>query len=452
MSANHTDPVFVVGFFRSGSSLLYSLLNQHPQVALMYEWNVWDFPEILSAMRFRGNWLERQEFLNRALSRHRLILKGSLRGLENVKTPGDVYRTFSQGKGAALYGEKSPVYCARLRQLAQRFPNARFILLWRDPVEIYRSVAFAGRSARFFRHSGWLARLIFQQEEMLQQAVDLERTGFRVHNVTYADLIDKTEEVCRGLCEFLGIEFDRNMLGLSTADFSAIQLAPHHEHLRRGIIERREFLDEAVDPGIVEKLQRFQRRWIRLRAECFGTKHELSAHPEPSWAERLYYKVTGKFLWTMHIVKRVLFEFLPLPWLRTYRELKDWFLAEPVAAPSTRLSFWQQFSENWVTVLVGYAILANVAVLDYLTGPHVSVGPFYLIPCALLTSVIGRRWGTCAALIAAGAWTLVHALEQSRISDGVALWNCLMRFVLLEIVVVLLSRIRIETVSKSSSA
>ena len=177
MSSSRTDPVFVVGFFRSGTSLLYSLLNLHPQVALMYECSVWDFPEILSAERFRGNWLERQEFFSRTLSRHRLILKGSLRGLENVKTPLDLYRTFSQSKGATLYGEKSPLYCSRLRQLAQLFPYARFILIWRDPVEIYRSVAQARRKVPFFRGSRWLSNLVFQQEEMTRQAVNLKRDG-----------------------------------------------------------------------------------------------------------------------------------------------------------------------------------------------------------------------------------------------------------------------------------
>ena len=30
-------PVFVVGIWRSGTSLLYTLLNQHPLIALMYE-------------------------------------------------------------------------------------------------------------------------------------------------------------------------------------------------------------------------------------------------------------------------------------------------------------------------------------------------------------------------------------------------------------------------------
>jgi hypothetical protein len=441
-----------VGFFRSGTSLLYSVLNQHPQVALMYECNVLDFPEILSAERFRGNWLERQEFFSHALFRHRLTLKGSLRGLESVKTPLDLYRTFSQSKGATLYGEKSPLYCSRLRQLAQLFPDARFILIWRDPVEIYRSVAHARRTVRFFRGRGWLSNLIFQQEEMTRQAINLKRDGFRVHNVTYSHLVDKTEEVCRGLCEFLGIEFDEKMLDLGTADFSAIHHAPNHEHLRRGIIERRELSDEVIDPGIVRKLQRFQTRWVRLRSECFGLKHELSTHPEPTLAERLRCKITGKLLWAMHDIKRALFEFLPMPWLQTYRELKNWFLDGQVAAPSTRPSLWQQFSENWVTALVSYGILANVAVLDVFTGPDVSVGPFYLIPCAVLTVVINGRWGTWAAAISAGTWTLIHTVERHHTVGGVAAWNCAMHFLVLETLVLLLGRIRIETVSRSSGA
>jgi hypothetical protein len=30
-------PVFVVGLWRSGTSLLYRLINQHPEISLMYE-------------------------------------------------------------------------------------------------------------------------------------------------------------------------------------------------------------------------------------------------------------------------------------------------------------------------------------------------------------------------------------------------------------------------------
>src|SRR6185503_11810071 len=101
-------------------------LNQHPQVALMFECNVWNFPRAFSGLRFRRNWLERQEFFNQCLSRHQLVFGGSLRGLESVKTPDDLYRTYGNLKNALLRGEKSPFYGPHLEELARRYPEAAF--------------------------------------------------------------------------------------------------------------------------------------------------------------------------------------------------------------------------------------------------------------------------------------------------------------------------------------
>ena len=55
--------------------------------------------------------------------------------------------------------EKSPSYCSRLEQLHGLYPGAFFILVWRDPVEIYRSVLKAGQTSRFFGKPGMLSRM-----------------------------------------------------------------------------------------------------------------------------------------------------------------------------------------------------------------------------------------------------------------------------------------------------
>lgn len=431
---------------------MYSLLNQHPQMALMYECDVWGFPESLSRERFKRNWLERQEFVNRALSRHRLIFGGSACGLERVRTPEELYRTFSDGKGASLWGEKSPLYCARLRHLARTYPGCSFILLWRDPVEIYRSVSHAGRKARFFRRSGMLNRLIWHQEQMLRQAARLRRDGLRVHHVTYADLIDNTENVCRGVCQFLGIEFDEKMLDLSSADFSAIYRAPQHDHLRRGVIERRQHSEEVMDARTVQKLQRYRARWNRLKSEWLGIQNNGAPEPEPSVAERLVHEVAGSWLRAMDAGKRALIEFLPLPWLRTYRLMKKWFLAGRVELPAERLTLSEQFSAHRITILASGAILSTVALLDFYSSPNLTFAPFYFMPPALLTLIISRRWGTFAAAIAAVLWsTLQISAGRLLVEFDVVVWNSAMRFLLFQIMIVLLDRVRVEIASVGSS-
>jgi hypothetical protein len=454
-----SSPVFVVGVLRSGTSLLYALLNLHPQVALMYECDVWNFPEAFCGMRFKGDWLRRQEFYNQALSRHRLTFGGSLRGLENIHAPEDLYRVFSEGKNKPLFGEKSPFYCARLRRLVRRYPGCRFILLWRDPIEIYRSVLRAGRKERFFRRHGILSRLIFYREQMIQQAAELERAGVRLCHVTYCDLTEHTEETCRLICRFLEIEFDEKMLDLANADLSAIFPGPEHDHLRRGRIGRQQFADETeteiIKPAALQRLQRFGVRWCRLQSRWLGHQADVPAGPEPSVAERLYCKMTGVFFRAVDDGKRLLFEFLPLTWLRTYRQTKKWFLAGSAESPVDQRSMGEQFRAHWITILTSAAFLAMVAYIDIITGPEVTLLPFYLVPCAALALIINYRWGTFAASTVMVIWSAIQAYQNPNLSLehwGTLLWDAGMRFVLIEIIVLLLNRIRVETTLTTENA
>lgn len=447
--AGHTrsqfsQPVFLIGFFRSGTSLLHTLLNQHPQIALMYECNVWDFPDFLSRKRFRHNWLERLEFLNQALSRHRLIFGGSQRGLEAVQTPEQLYRTFTESKGPAFWGEKAPLYCVRLKQLAHRHPGCSFVLLWRNPVEVYRSIVRAGRKASYFRRRGILSRLIFYHEQMLQQAAELSRANVRICHVTYDGLIDDTEKTCRKICQFLGIEFYEGMLDLANADLSALYPGPHHDHLRHGIIERQRFAGEPekIAPAVEKKLGRFGARWNRLQSEWTGVPFDQNGEVEPSAIERLYYQGTGSFFQAMDGGRRALLEFLPLPWLRTYRLMKLNFL---LRRAEQRLSLRELLFTHAITILLSYAILAGVVAIDYSTGPDMTMAPFYMAPAAILTLIVGRRWGIFAAAIAVIGWSAIQSVQlKGSLELGIVTWNSVMRFLVFLTVVLLLDRIRAE--------
>jgi hypothetical protein len=437
--------LFVVGIFRSGTSLLYALLNQHPQIALMYECDVLDFPEILSRRRLRGPWLARQEFYNEALSRHRLIFGNQLRGLENVRAPEDLYRAYGEAKGAHFWGEKSPSYCSRLRQLAQRHPDASFILIWRHPLEIYRSIREAGRSDPFFRRFG-LNRFIFYQEQMVLQAVELELAGAKTYHVRYSDLVDRTEETCRGICRFLNLEFDPAMLNLAKADLSATHQGHRddvHGQLFRRVIERRKFSTDGLKPAEIQKLRRFHARWRRLSGQRLP---EAEAGIEPFLVERLYHRAVGRVLFFMAGLKRVLFEFLPLSWLQLYRQIMRWFRGERRAVPTPPP---RSTSAESTIILSSALLLAGVVCVDVLTPPEMVLTPFYLAPTALLALTVNRRWATGVALLTMLAWNAAETMEKPALLSnyGLLLWNCLMRFLVLQFVALLLSRIRLEIAS-----
>jgi hypothetical protein len=434
-------PVFVIGVFRSGTSLLCSLLNQNPQIALMYECDVWNFPRPLLAQRFRRDWAARMEFFNQALSRHRLDVKETAA----IRTPVELYQAFGKLKGAAVSGEKSPVYCSRLEQLHQEYPQASFILVWRHPVEVYRSVLKAGQTSRFFSKPGMLSRMIYQQEQLIRQAARIEQNGARIFRVTYADIVDQTESVCRNLSDFLGVPFDRRMLELSKADLSAIYPSPHHDYLRHGIIERRKYTEELVSPAFTRKLERFRQRWERQQARWLHLPAAPTPPSEPGPVELAWHHALGRALTVYDSLVRAFFECMPLPWLRVYRLLKNWVVNPPSGALDEKTSLLKDFKQHWFTILFATALLGGIIFCHLHANPHLMFLLFYAIPCALLALVVNTRWATLFVL----ACSIIAPVVQY---DGdidyrswdVFLWNLFSRFILLEIIVLTLGRIRMD--------
>jgi len=440
----NNNPVFVVGVFRSGTSLLCALLNLNPRLALMFECDIWNFPHILLDYRFRHNWAERIEFYNHALSRHRLVSGSNLKELARIHKPSDLYRTFGETKGAAISGEKSPFYCSRLEQLHQQYPDASFILVWRNPLEVYRSVLKAGQTSRFFGRPGMLSRLIYHQEHAIHQADRIEKKGARVFRVDYANIVDHTEKVCRDISAFLGMPFDQRMLELNKADLSTLYKGQHHAYLRRGIIERQKYTEELVPPAIVKKLERYRHRWEQQQAAWLNAP--ATAHQSgPGLIEFVYHNVIGRALNFYDSMVRVGFEFIPLPWLRVYRLLKNWMVNPPSGTLDEKTSIFKEWSRHWQTILTA-AVLFGIVVLIHLhSNPHLMFILFYGIPCALLALVVNTRWATLFVFASSFISPLIqYDGDTDYRSAGVFVWNFITRFILLETFTLMLARIRLQ--------
>src|ERR1700690_236174 len=259
-------PLFVLSVWRSGSSLLYTLLNQHSQIALLYEG---DLPRLHRFLwgRFRsGSWRERWEFWNQGPSRHGIAIESMPASVSSAwEATRLVYQELARRKQATVWGEKTPHWFDCPLRMAENFPDARFIFLWRDPNSIMTSIARAARTERFFRKAGFTQRVLLGIENLRNASDALKAQGRPVHEVNYEDLGADPTSCMRQICSFLDIPFEERMTSLKGADRSAIASGVHHSMVRSGRIvgnrERTEVLPTALQAKVGRYLCRWEQRY-----------------------------------------------------------------------------------------------------------------------------------------------------------------------------------------------
>lgn len=200
----HRDPVFVVGFPRSGTTLLEQLLDAHAALASFDE----------------------QPFLQRLVTRMNSTAPGYPAGLpamtshlrQDFRTQyfGDVAKQ-RPDLGARRPVDKNPLYLVRLPLAAALFPDTQIILALRHPCDVvlscwmqnFRAPAFAvtfetlASTARMYDR---VFRTYFSFKDAL---------GLPTHVQRYEDLVDDVEGESRRLFAFLGLPWSEELLGFT---------------------------------------------------------------------------------------------------------------------------------------------------------------------------------------------------------------------------------------------
>ncbi|MGC2448810.1 MAG: WecB/TagA/CpsF family glycosyltransferase [Candidatus Sulfotelmatobacter sp.] len=329
--SGHVPPVFVVGVWRSGTTLLYSLLNQHPDLRLFFES---DLPVLWPMFRFPWTgkgWLEKWEYWNASLSRHDLDperLEGPVRSLaEAMEKAG---REYAAQKGKKHWGCKSPSYYDRLDFLAREFPDARFVIIWRDPEEVGLSVIKAKATALWFTRPGMNRKALLAPQILKTQVDKIISMGALVHQLHFRDLIEKTDPTMRAICEFLQLPFDPAMTELSKADRTAVFEGGHHKLAMGDKIVSKKERKEALPPALAQKIARYKARWRTKEGDrwMLSARFAKTDSKQPTLVERCKDQVLLIALRAWDIVPRICFSILPLSAWQTYRKLKykdaDW--------------------------------------------------------------------------------------------------------------------------------
>jgi hypothetical protein len=301
--------------WRSGTSLVHALLNRHPQVALMYEAEPLELWPRRAGFFPARDWPQRLEFYNQTFTRHKLDPQRFAAippGREDARA---LYREYARARGAAIMGEKAPSYYARLPRLGKMFPEAQFLVVWREPIDCCRSAARAARQNRFFAQRGMLPRMLLGAETLARGVEELSRQKRNVCQVVYDELVKNPEGELRRVCDFLKIPFVPAMLDLKSADTSSVPSGEHHEGVRSGVIGKAAAFDEILPAALVAKGRRYANLWQK-KFSGLGFARALAAPAAtgPGVAERFTDGCASVSWRLVNALKHSLFRHIPLSW------------------------------------------------------------------------------------------------------------------------------------------
>ncbi len=335
MSANSgSGPLIVVGMWRSGTSLLYSLLNQHPQIALMYEADLFLLQPLFSGKGGNPDWLARWEFWNSALSRHHIDPHRIPAAVPDLRTGATT--VWKEYAGSAVMGEKSPNYYDCLRSVSQEFPGARFIVIWRDLADICRSMVRARSGSSFFSKPGILHRAVIGYHKLKLGRDALLSQKIPVHEIQYEELIEDPAVVMTGVCRFLGLPFDPRMTSLQGVDSSPIYEGSHHNQVKGGKILRSRECEEVLSARLNRKIRRYERYWREQSAGAWPRyqKSQDDTLDLPSPVERLCDEVLYRALRVLDRFTAFVYCYAPFGLLQSYRSFRNRRYRNTAAVPT----------------------------------------------------------------------------------------------------------------------
>ncbi|MFD0691564.1 sulfotransferase family protein [Actinomadura fibrosa] len=193
MHRHLTAPTFVLSSVRTGSTLLRAILGGHSELYAPHETHLGDITvgfesrQVGRSMELFGHTERELRFLLWDALLSDALARSGKKHLVN-KSPNDVF----------------------IRdQIAECWPDARFIFLIRHPSAILRS----WRSARpIYSEERRVADIVRYCE-----AVEEARNELSGPTVRYEDLTRRPEATIKELCDFLGVAFEEDMLDYGRA-------------------------------------------------------------------------------------------------------------------------------------------------------------------------------------------------------------------------------------------
>ena len=223
--------LFLIGNPRSGTSLLRIMLNCHrditipPECGFIQWWynKYHDWPDKHSLDEFIADLKSSKKIetwqLDYDLLKNFLQNKNTTSYNELVFHVIDFYGiSKSNSKDSKILGDKNNYYINHLKLLKEISPQAKFLLILRDPKDIfcsYKNITKLNTTSKYKPNlskdiNKFIQDWISNQTKILEFFTGLRKEQFAVRS--YQNLILNTKIECNRICDFLKIDFDVQML------------------------------------------------------------------------------------------------------------------------------------------------------------------------------------------------------------------------------------------------
>jgi hypothetical protein len=229
-------PVFLLSSVRSGSTLLRMVLDSHSRLHAPHELHLSDLKVDLST-----------DYVAKAMAELGL----EPRELEHLLWDRVLHYDLMRS-GAQLIINKTPDDVLMWRRIAGCWRDARFIFLLRHPGAVVRS----WHRARPHYSEDDAVDSVLRYMTRLEEA----RAELPGATVRYEDLTTDPQAVTHGLCEFLGVDWEPQMLDYGNAKDRTVKagLGDWSDRIRSGRIQAGESTTPVEVP---ERLRRLAKTW-----------------------------------------------------------------------------------------------------------------------------------------------------------------------------------------------
>ncbi len=195
-------PIFILSLPRSGSTLLQRILATHPEVATASEpWILLPFLYTLKREGVYAEYSHRKSF--QAIEDFSSTLPGGDDDYRDaVKDLAlRLYRD-SAGSDARFFVDKTPRYHAISPDIVRAFGDARFIVLWRNPLAIIASMIETWGKGRWN-----IYEFEFDLFDGLEGLIEAHRlAGDRAISLRFRDLVAESPGVLAQVFDYLGLQ------------------------------------------------------------------------------------------------------------------------------------------------------------------------------------------------------------------------------------------------------